>query len=158
MVTDSKLLSDGPQRATSGLIPTSDCTPQTAYHSTEHVIRRYCQLYELMSFPRSIPLGSRKTHVGKTDSHGRWQKIQAEMGYLFRIFPKINSPEWCLLLADQQTNLMPKDRLRWFQERTGLPWSSYVYGRRKAQTFAAFSQQLRDSGVIPDEDELKLAS
>lgn len=123
-----------------------------AYRSTTHCVRRYIQLYELMAYPRSIPLGKHKTHGGKTDSRGRWQKIQGELAILFTVFPKSQTDEWWLLILNQATNMMPDDRRKKLEENTGRSWSTYRFERYSTRAFRDLGYRLQDAGLIPAEE------
>jgi len=120
------------------------------FESVTQCVLRYCELWRLSSTTRSIPLGTKKTHVGKTDSRRKWQDIEEELCSLITVFPKSDTREWYLLAIEQATNLMPRDRLQLFNDKTGEGWSKYRFDRATDQAYRDLGFRLRERGWLVD--------
>ncbi len=124
------------------------------FSSATDAILRYVQLYQLLSTPRSIPLGIKKTHVGKTDSRERWEKIRLEFTQLAQLFPSSGSESWFLLTISVMTNKMQRDRHAYFMKITGKKISRYLFERRTAQAYGYLTANLKQKSLLEDIEAL----
>lgn len=123
------------------------------FDSTTQAALRYIELYLLLSTCRGIPLGTKKTHVGKTDSRGRWQKVYEEFSRLCLVFPKSQTVDWYLICVNLTVDKMPDQRRKFFEERTGIAMSPYLFERRSHQAFRELTQNLRLHNMLSSQEE-----
>ena len=118
------------------------------FESTTQAALRYIELYLLLSTCRSIPLGTKKTHVGKTDSHGRWERIYDEFATLCRVFPKSFTEPWYLIAINLMVSLDAEARRKKLEEEMGKKWTRYLFERRSNQAFRDLTISLKEHNML----------
>jgi hypothetical protein len=121
------------------------------FDSTTQAALRYIELYLLLSTCRGIPLGTKKTHVGKTDSRGRWQRIYEEFSRLCHVFPKSLTEEWYLICVNLMVSKMPEQRRKFFEDKTGIKMSPYLFEKYSYRAFSNLTARLRKHGMLTND-------
>lgn len=120
------------------------------FSSATEAIIRYVQLYQLLSCPRSIPLGIKKTHVSRTDSHDRWENIRVEFASIATAFPSSGTDPWYLLTVSVMTNKMPHERRKYLEQLTNKTWSPYLFERETNRAYGNLTRELRARDMLTE--------
>jgi hypothetical protein len=120
------------------------------FTSVYQAVLRYARLRQLLASPRSIPLGQGKTHVSKTETFDRWEKIRDEFASLASCFPPCDSLYWHILMLEAMPHKMGWQRRKILQKITGESFSTWYYNRLVDEAYSTLSSKLRRKGMLLD--------